>query len=182
METKLEIDIKELTERPITVDVNIPSGDLGLEDEEFEFGAPVKGSITFSLVKDKVIAKGSIKTKAKAICARCLKEFEFECQAKFNTYYVKEPKVSQALEEVEPDGSDISYYDGEVIKPADDIRELLMSKLPDFPHCSPQCKGLCPQCGTDLNIRTCSCNKVKQTTENDEKKDWKNTIKRIKLD
>lgn len=40
-----------------------------------------------------------------------------------------------------------------------EIRDLVMLGLPTKILCREDCKGLCPQCGADLNFETCSCQK-----------------------
>jgi DUF177 domain-containing protein len=37
------------------------------------------------------------------------------------------------------------------------IREEALLALPARPKCQPTCRGLCPQCGQDLNIGQCQC-------------------------
>lgn len=39
----------------------------------------------------------------------------------------------------------------------EDIREDILVNLEPFPLCSPTCKGLCPQCGRNLNEGPCTC-------------------------
>ena len=41
-------------------------------------------------------------------------------------------------------------------------RTLLLLELPQRVLCKDDCKGLCPVCGTDLNLSTCSCKQVKK--------------------
>jgi len=40
---------------------------------------------------------------------------------------------------------------------AADMREELLLHIPGFPVCGEGCKGLCAQCGADLNKGSCSC-------------------------
>ena len=37
------------------------------------------------------------------------------------------------------------------------MREAVLLELPDAPLCRPDCAGLCPTCGTNLNTGTCDC-------------------------
>jgi uncharacterized protein len=37
------------------------------------------------------------------------------------------------------------------------VREQLLLRLPDFVVCTEACRGICPQCGQDLNAATCDC-------------------------
>ena len=49
----------------------------------------------------------------------------------------------------------------------DDVREEALLLLPMNLLCSPDCRGLCPQCGANLNRETCSC-----TAEPDQDSPW----------
>ena len=38
-----------------------------------------------------------------------------------------------------------------------DVREDVLLEIPGFPLCDDGCKGLCAQCGRDLNEGPCGC-------------------------
>ena len=38
-----------------------------------------------------------------------------------------------------------------------DIRDVILLAFPNYPCCGDDCKGLCPQCGIDLNVGKCRC-------------------------
>ena len=42
------------------------------------------------------------------------------------------------------------------------IREDVLMAIPSKPLCRDACKGLCPQCGQDLNVKECGCKKDRQ--------------------
>jgi uncharacterized protein len=54
---------------------------------------------------------------------------------------------------------DVFAYDGEKIDLEPLFREQFVLAIPYAPLCSETCKGLCPQCGIDLNSGTCTCEK-----------------------
>ncbi len=39
----------------------------------------------------------------------------------------------------------------------DDIREAIILAFSGYPVCKPDCKGLCPSCGVNLNKQACRC-------------------------
>jgi uncharacterized protein len=39
----------------------------------------------------------------------------------------------------------------------DAVREEVVLAMEPYVVCDPECKGLCPKCGTDLNEETCDC-------------------------
>jgi uncharacterized protein len=51
----------------------------------------------------------------------------------------------------------VSYYQGEGLLLEDALREQVLLALPLKVICREDCRGLCPHCGTNLNIGQCSC-------------------------
>jgi len=72
-------------------------------------------------------------------CARCL--------AKFQSVFKKEFDVSY---EVKP---------GDIMEVDEDIRQEMILDYPMKVVCRPDCKGLCPRCGQNLNVAKCGCDK-----------------------
>ena len=56
-----------------------------------------------------------------------------------------------------PDEAEDYYYRGEVVVLDDLIRQEVILAVPFSPQCKADCRGLCPQCGTDLNLGACGC-------------------------
>ena len=60
--------------------------------------------------------------------------------------------------EVEEDDLSTAFYENDAI----DLGQLMMEQfqlaLPMKPLCREDCKGLCPNCGMNLNTGTCDCN------------------------
>ena len=84
-----------------------------------------------------VTFKGTIARHVEHVCARCLKE-------------VKE-NLSDPVE---------YSYDSTNVDEIDtlaDIRDDLILSHPERYLCKDDCKGLCPNCGTDLNAAKCRC-------------------------
>jgi uncharacterized metal-binding protein YceD (DUF177 family) len=59
----------------------------------------------------------------------------------------KEPEAARAAKAVCLESVDLT----------EDIRESMILAFPHYPVCNPECKGLCPQCGVNLNNAPCSC-------------------------
>ena len=52
---------------------------------------------------------------------------------------------------------DVYIYSGYQIDVTDAIIDCLVMNIDSRYLCTPDCKGLCPTCGTNLNFETCSC-------------------------
>jgi uncharacterized protein len=87
-------------------------------------------------------------------CRRCLKEVPTEVDASVDMLY--EPLERLEADELGGEVYPIPPRSGELdLGPA--LREQLVLQVPDFVVCDEACRGLCPQCGADLNETTCSC-------------------------
>lgn len=173
----MKVEMRDLRDGPYELEVNSPPAELELEDPEFRFDSPVTGKIRFQLVNQKVIAKGMVQTRVGTECVRCLSPTTARVQAPVDAIYEKDEELlkpeNQAFGHAD---QQISYFNGEFVDPAPEVREALLLELPTLPLCSQDCKGLCPQCGVSWNEQECSCGKSR-----DEHGDWKAALKDIKL-
>lgn len=80
------------------------------------------------------------------ICERCLDSLE----------YAASGKVYKALSTRE-DEEDVVVYSDNQLNLIEVIEEDILMNLPIQIVCSKTCKGLCTQCGTNLNQETCDC-------------------------
>jgi uncharacterized protein len=80
-------------------------------------------------------------------CARCLKIFEGKLHWSMTELYAFTKKSLSESELLVPDDAQIDL--------APLIREYALLEIPISPICKPDCKGLCPVCGQDLNVRDC---------------------------
>lgn len=96
-----------------------------------------------------LLVVGNILTSTKNICARCLKELTQKLEIDFSEEFVS--SKGETIEE------GVYTYQEEFLKLADLVNELLLLELPMKSLCDNQCKGLCPTCGTDLNLSACDC-------------------------
>ena len=80
-------------------------------------------------------------------CVRCLKEFEQELHSDFTELYAFTTKSIT-------DSGLLLPEDGHIdLSPL--VREYMLLDVPIKPLCAPDCKGLCPVCGENLNEIQC---------------------------
>lgn len=89
-------------------------------------------------------------------CARCLETMTYPVRLHLETSYMPaSPEMSENLEE-ERTSSATGYY-RKTIRLGDYIASELVLALPLRFICDEQCKGLCPECGANLNREECGC-------------------------
>lgn len=88
------------------------------------------------------------------VCDRCAAPFEKAIEIDAPMLYV----IGKLPADI-PDDPEISYLPAGTIDIdlTNDLRDFIMLALPGQNLCSEDCKGLCSQCGADLNETTCSC-------------------------
>ena len=93
-------------------------------------------TLSFSVASKEILVRGSVSGEREVQCARCLKTARQPFSEEFLETY------SNKLEII-----DIMYLVRQTLALTEEIRFL----------CKPDCKGLCPQCGQDLNVAPCDC-------------------------
>jgi uncharacterized protein len=101
---------------------------------------------------------GTLELAGSVSCARCLKEVLFQRRGNVSWVFAPEHERSNAEDlELAPKDLDVIWY-ADLVVPFDPlIDEQLQLELPMKPLCSDSCRGLCPQCGADLNAGACAC-------------------------
>ncbi len=102
--------------------------------------------------------QGDLATSVEMACARCLEPVTRDVARKFELLY--RPQGSDAGREeisVTDAEAEIGYYQGEGVELKDILREQILLAVPMKVVCREECKGLCPQCGQNLNQGACQC-------------------------
>jgi uncharacterized protein len=107
--------------------------------------------VNLSRTGPEVLARGEVRARFSATCARCLEPATVDVRAAFATTFVP------AGAGVGDDDPDIETYAGDEIDLQELTREQLLLGIPMSVLCRPDCKGLCPQCGKELNLEPCGC-------------------------
>ncbi len=90
-------------------------------------------------------------------CSRCLSAYPFREDEAFSLLlYPRRPAAGEEIE-LAPEELDAVFYDEPVIALSPIAEERVQMALPMKPLCRPDCKGLCVECGKDLNLGPCGC-------------------------
>jgi uncharacterized protein len=139
------------------------------EDPEYSKGSlTVKFEIKRRSEKpfgDHLLMHGSLKADFHYPCVRCLKLTKQSLSEDFGASFLHDhmetlPEFEEA-DDIFAEGRDFDLYfhtKGK-IDVAEAIHEQLFIHVDAFPLHDPDCKGLCSQCGTDLNIESCKHSK-----------------------
>lgn len=99
---------------------------------------------------------GRVKSGPMLECSRCLERFTFGIDTELSIDLAPMNSLGTDGEHELVGGElDMEFYEGDEIDPLDVIKEQLLISIPMVPLHSPDCKGLCSVCGTDLNKAEC---------------------------
>jgi len=132
-----------------------------VQDEEYQVVAPVRLVLDVQKDRDAYRVTGRVQTRLRLECGRCLEPFEIPVDSPFELRYVPEPAAAGDDKDVEREVADddltTAFYRQETLDLGELMHEQFVLALPMKPLCSESCRGLCPQCGTNLNKDTCAC-------------------------
>jgi uncharacterized protein len=130
------------------------------ESGESAFTVPVHAEVSAIWEYGHVRATGKVTTVARLTCSRCLAEYELPLSSEFTIFYT-ESKGQELDEEVELSDEELiaATYTGDEIDLDPELAEQVLLEVPYKPLCSEACRGLCPQCGADLNRGECGCDR-----------------------
>ncbi len=164
---RMQIDIAEIREsgKPLLVDREFGDEELAVGSDVVQIRNPAKTRLEVSVAGDRVRVSGELNAELELVCCRCLKTFPDRVNKSFDLSYLPDPQLESEHEEFELRYEDleIGFYRSDQLDLSAVISEQVVLDVPMKPVCQPQCKGLCDQCGADLNEGACNC--VRETVD-----------------
>ena len=108
---------------------------------------------------DKIMVSGRFEAGITVNCSRCLRPFRQQIDSEIDEIFTVSPlpdKKSSPEDLAEETANQLTVR-GDYLYLDEYIRQLFIISQVYNPLCQPDCRGLCPGCGTDLNESTCSC-------------------------
>jgi len=135
----MNIHIRKIRNEGIELSEFFSEDWIGLSNEDnIHFIKPIEIQAFVTRVGDEVFVKVTAKSRHESFCYRCLKDLSKDWSAHFSLIFDVDKQK-------------------EFIEISDDIRQELILNLPTRILCQEDCKGLCIDCGADLNNEKCSC-------------------------
>ncbi len=134
------------------------NGELEFSDERVRLVDPPEISGKLWRKGSEIFLSGRLIALAQVDCDRCLKAVDIPIRTQFKLQYVTAAEYQSmhaaALEESE---LELSVFDGEAIDVDEIVREQVLLAVPTRSVCRDDCKGFCPTCGADRNLKECEC-------------------------
>ncbi|MDX9745123.1 MAG: DUF177 domain-containing protein [Syntrophales bacterium] len=112
-------------------------------------------------VMDSILVEGDIDTEIETDCSLCLEKALIPVKNRFRYTLIPRRESVREEKELTAEDMEVEFYDEETIDLAPIILEQIVLQIPMRVLCRDNCRGLCPQCGTNLNTSSCSCGEKK---------------------
>ena len=120
--------------------------ELDAEDDEGKFIGDIQIAGELTSTGSAYRINGEITCEREFVCDRCLRTFRQKQHHSFDE------EIS-----LEDEGKDACSENGKAVDITGLVRDTLLAAQPLAHICRPDCRGLCPKCGADLNETECGC-------------------------
>jgi len=133
----MKIYVDKIPEEGIEIAGEIEPGNLSLDTHGISFIQPIGIKAKVYKTGSELLVEVGLEAGVEYTCSKCLSKFKDTLKKKFTMSRNVKP--------------------AEIVEINDDIRQEIILDYPMKIVCSPDCKGLCPNCGQNLNIGECEC-------------------------
>jgi uncharacterized protein len=145
----IRFDVSTLTKARLgtSVTLDVETGPQCLTDLELDF---IRGTVRAVRVQGGLLIRGTLESQLGLECVRCLESFVLSITLELEEMF--------RLPGTDP-RPDAPYAVGDDgwLDLAPLLREQAWVAIPMKPLCRADCQGLCPQCGANLNLESCTC-------------------------
>lgn len=170
---------------------DLPGSVESLRPASLKVAPPTRPTtVRFNLrrVDEVIVVSGDVDTTIQLLCSRCAAPFLLTVDEHFTALYCKDKEMAGiayldknknprgqnkgfARHAHDAGGSngneaaddlEITYIDEEFLDLSQVLSEQARLRIPFQPLCKEECKGICANCGADLNVGRCACAKIRK--------------------
>jgi uncharacterized protein len=110
-------------------------------------GAEAEADIRLRSYEGGIAVVGTVRAPWTGVCRRCATPVGGELVIAVKERFAAGATIDDELYPIDDDTIDLGPL----------MRDAIVLELPATPLCRPDCRGLCPHCGADLNEGACDC-------------------------
>jgi len=151
----LRYNVAQLLRSPVGATRRFEVEEEVFQADEYEVHF-LHGEFTLTRLRENILLQGWLEGEVELECARCLEMYVQPLHMEMELQF--QPSVAILTGEILPPPEDDSIYmlDGHhILDLQEAVREQVLLNLPMRPLCRPECAGLCPVCGKNLNEGSC---------------------------
>ncbi|MBX7187190.1 MAG: DUF177 domain-containing protein, partial [Vicinamibacteria bacterium] len=138
---------------------------LAIDPEELSTGKDGRFKAHVERSEDASLhVRGHLRLRTSGPCARCLADTPLDIDQELDLFFLPESKT--VVEHDDEEGAElqdrdlvVTFYQGDILDLGGMVREQVLLAQPMKRLCREDCKGVCPTCGADRNLKSCDCPK-----------------------
>jgi len=136
----------------ITVKDELSLDDIHYNEMLFAFDGSVCFDVQITNAGAGLVLNGEVSASIRTDCSRCLESFVFRLDTDIEGFFTTQDKAADL-----PEDQEWEPMSDDAIDLLPSIISAIVVELPIAPIHDQYCKGICPECGCDLNTSTCFC-------------------------
>lgn len=140
---------------PLAGHLDVAGYELG--NHSFQLPEGVDYDVVLTNTGDGILATGIVKASVVGECDRCLDPASFSIASEVEEYFLFELPAADEQNDDEDDVDFALVSPDRTIDLADAVNAAVVMETPFVVLCAEDCRGLCPQCGANLNHGDCGC-------------------------
>jgi len=154
---KILLDLRELGDGVSRRVLEGEAASLALGRDDYTLHSPLRIVLDVDKSEGEIMVTGEVTVPAQVECGRCACLFAEEVRGRLRARYIRTRGDAKPKCALSDDGVFEISRDERVLDLTDEVRETVCLALPIRALCSPECRGLCPTCGANLNEEACCC-------------------------
>ncbi len=151
------VHLEDILPEGIEIEVSLDPDDPAVR--ELNVKGPVVGSFKIRKLGQQVLVRGSVSGEVLLTCARCLVEFTTRIREVVDIELRPVLDLDRTAQERElgSDDLNVEFFRGDALDVGHLAAEQISLCIPMKPLCQDDCRGICPECGANKSLGTCSC-------------------------
>lgn len=139
----------------LPVEGHLDEASYVLGQHEFALPGGIDYDLALTNAGEGILVTGMIRCHVVGTCDRCLEDAEFDIAGEVDEYYLFEEPEDEKDDESDDDLDYALVLPDDTLDLAEALDTSLIMETPFVVLCKPDCKGLCPVCGENLNEVDC---------------------------
>ncbi len=147
------IPVRQIEAGTTLFEIRVTDPDL-VSERDGCFKGEIRAEAEVTSLETDILVQLRVESKADLVCDRCGERFSKKLSGTVKTLYSRD-----RLSCTESESDDVKWLSPQAqeIDVREDVRDALALAIPAKVLCREKCRGLCPQCGAQLNRESCSC-------------------------
>ncbi len=153
----MQINVAQLLKQPTGANRSYKIDDVACLVDE---GSPsnLQGEVELIRIDRGILVKGILESKINLSCSRCLILFDYHLKFQIDEEFSPATDVVSGISLSLPeDSTGFAIDERHMLELGEAVRQNALLAMPMKPLCRPDCAGLCPYCGSNLNQGKCQC-------------------------